>query len=155
MRQQGPYVRTLYEAITHILFKNITYARRRRNVTPSKLSSHLPSDFTLHFISDHVSTSQSSLYYKACTKHFRILLCATKLTPRSTFYHKAWIKYFPILFCGTKLAQSILNIILYHKACTEYFPVLLSITKPAQSTYQYYFVLQSLHKKSVYTQQVL
>ena len=100
-------------------------------------TSHLPSHFTLHLISDHVSTSQSSLYYKACTKHFRVLLCATKLAPRSTFYYKDWIKHFPVLLCGTKLAQSILNIILYHKACTEHFPVLLCTTKLAPSTTLY------------------
>ena len=135
-------MRALCEAVAHILSKNITCARLRRNATPSNLSSHFllhtsyctlhtshfPSHFTLHPISDHVSTSQSSLYYKACTKHFRVLVCATKLAPRRTFYYKDWTKHFPVLLCGTKLAQS---------------------------TYQYYFVLQSLHKESFYTQQVL
>ena len=35
---------------------------------------------------------------------------------------------------------------MYYKACTNYFPVLLCTRQLAQNRFQYYFVLQSLHK---------
>ena len=53
------------------------------------------------------------------------IFCAHKSLPTTTLYYKA---------CTT----------LYYKACTN--PVLLCTTKLAQSTFQYYFVLQSLQK---------
>ena len=34
----------------------------------------------------------------------------------------------------------------YYKSLQKYFPVLLCTTKLAKNTFQYYFVLQSLHK---------
>ena len=115
------------------------------------------------------------LYYKACTKHFPVLLCTTilaqstsqyfllclhKALPSTTLYYKACTQLFPVLLCIAKLAQSTFqydfvledlhkalpSTTLYYKACTKYSPVLLCTTKLAQSTSQYYFVLQSLHK---------
>ena len=100
----------------------------------------------------------TTLYYKACTKHVPVLPCTTKLAqstsqyyfvlqslhktlPSTTLYYKACTKHFPVLLCTTKLAQVRPSITLYYKPCT--------------STSQYYFVLQSLHKESFYTQQVL
>ena len=105
---------------------------------------------------DHKALPSTTLYYKACTKHFPVLLCTTKLAqstsryyfvlqiyfvlrslhkalPSTTLYYTACTNYFPVLLCTTKLAQAT-------------FPVLLCTTKLAQSTSQYYFVLQSLHK---------
>ena len=43
------------------------------------------------------------------------------------------VKYFPVLMSTTKV-------------CKKHFPVLLCTTKLAQKTFQYYFVLQRLHK---------
>ena len=115
-------------------------------------------------------TRPTTFYYKACTKHFPLLLCTTQLAQSTLLYH----------FCTTKLAQStsqyfVLHSLhralpcttlyykactkhkaqslhkarpsttLYHKACTEHFPVALCTTKLAQSTSQY-FVLQILRK---------
>ena len=105
---------------------------------------------------------QNTLYYKACTKHFPVLLCTTKLAqstsqyyfvlqslhtarPSITLYYKTYRKHFPVLLCTTKLAASTT---LYYKACTKHFPVLLCTAKLAQSTSQYNFVLQSLHKST-------
>ena len=67
----------------------------------------------------------TTLYYKACTKDFPVLLC--------TVYHKACTNHFPVLLCTTKLAQSI----------SQYHFVLQSLHK---TTSQHYFVVQSLHK---------
>jgi hypothetical protein len=84
------------------------------------------------------------LYYKACTKHFPILLYITKLAqilPNTTIYYKIYkknpniyvfykisTKYFTILFYIILFIQIIPNIILYPK-----------ISKC-------YFILQNLHK---------
>ena len=156
----------------------------------------------------------TTLYYKACTKHFPVLLCTTKLAqntsqyyfvlqslqstsqyycvlqslhkllPSTTFYYKACTKHFTVLLCTTKLPQPTSqyyfvlqslhktlpsttlyykackvfppNITLYYKACTKYFlPVLLCTTSLAESTSQYFIVIQSWHKESFYTQQAL
>ena len=77
------------------------------------------------------STSQYYffLYYKACTKHFPVLLC-------TSLYYKACTKHFPVLLCTTKLAQS----------TSQHYFVLQSLHKALPSTTLYIFVLQSLHK---------
>ena len=122
-----------------------------------------PSQYYFVLQSLHKVLPSTTLYYKACTKHFPVLLVLQslhKLLPSTTLYYKACTKHFPVLLCTTKLAQStsqyyfvlqslhkVLPITtLYYKACTKNFPVLLCTTKLAQSTSQYYFVLQSLHK---------
>ena len=84
--------------------------------------------------------SSTTLYYKACTKHFPVLLCPTKLVQTTSQY-----------YCVQQSLQKVLpSTTLYYIACTNYFPVLLKLllctTKLAKSTSQYYFVLQSLHK---------
>ena len=56
-------------------------------------------------------------------------------------YHKACTNHFPVLLCATKLAQSTSSTTLYYKACTKHVPVLLCTTKLARSMSQYYFVL--------------
>jgi len=96
----------------------------------------------------HKARPGTTLYYKACTKHFPVLLCTTKLVQSPSQYYfvlqcyKACTKHFPVLLGTTKLPSTTL----YYKACTKHVPVLLCTTKLAQSTSQYYFVLQSLHK---------
>ena len=81
--------------------------------------------FQYYFVlqSLHKTLPSTTLYYKACTKHFPVLC-----------YYKACRNYFPVLLCTTKLAES----------TSQYYFVLQSLHK--QSTSQYYFVLQSLHK---------
>ena len=99
----------------------------------------------------HKIFPSTTLYHKACTKHFPVLLCTAKLAqsrsqyyfvlqglhnavPSTTVYYKGCKKYFPVLLCTTQLAQS----------TPQYYFVYT--TKLAQSTFEYYFVLQSLHK---------
>ena len=91
--------------------------------------------FVLHSL--HKTRSRTTLYYKACTKHFQVLLCTTKLAqstsqyhfvlqslqkllPSTTMYYKACTKHFPVLLCTTKLAQ------------TKHVPILLCTTKLTQ-----------------------
>ena len=98
----------------------------------------------------HKILPSTTLYHKACTKHFPVPLCTTKLAQSitsNTLYYKACTKHFPVLLCTTKLSLSPSQYYFaLHKACTKSFPVLLCTTKLAQSTFQYYFVPQSLHK---------
>ena len=110
------------------------------------------------------STSQYYFVLRSSQKkHFSVLICLTKLSH----------KHFAILLRTKKLAKTLLRTNLsytslhkalpsttsyykarktlpsttsYYKACTKHFPVLLRSTQLLQSTYQYYFVLQSLHK---------
>ena len=104
--------------------------------------------FVLHSL--HRALPSTTLYYRACTNYFPVLLCTTKIAQSP----------FPVLLCTTKLAettsqyyfvlQSLQKVLpsttLYYKACPSHVPVLLCTTKLAQSTSQFYFVLQSLHK---------
>ena len=89
--------------------------------------------------SNSASRSSTTVYYKACTKHFPVLLCTTKkfaqstsqyyfvlqslhkVVPSTTVYYKA---------CTTKLAQTRPSTTVYYKACTN--------------TFQYYWVLQKV-----------
>ena len=77
-----------------------------------------------------------TLYYKACTKHFPVLLCTTKLAQSISQYY----------FALQSLHKLLPSTTVYYKACKKYFPVLLCTTKLAQSISQLYFVLQSLRK---------
>ena len=78
----------------------------------------------------------TTLYYKACTNYFPVLLCTTKLAQTTSQYY----------FALQSLHKLLPSTTLYYKACTKHFPVLLCTTKLAQTTSQYYIVLQSLHK---------
>ena len=93
-----------------------------------------------------------SLFYKACTKHFPVLLCTTKLAQSTSQYyfvlqslHKA-LPSTTLYFVLQSLHKALPSTTVYYKACTKRVPVLLCSTKLAQNTAQYYFVLQSLHK---------
>ena len=112
----------------------------------------------------HKHVPSTTVYYKACTNTFPVLLCTTniaqtrsqyywvlqslqKVVPSTTVYYKQCTDTFPVLLCTTKLAQSHSQYTtVYYKACTNTFPVLLCTTKLAQSRSQYYCVLQSLRK---------
>ena len=84
----------------------------------------------------HKAPPSTTLYYKACTKHFPVLLCTTKFVRTTSQYY----------FVLQSLHKTRSSTTLYYKACTKHFPVLLCTAKLAQSTSQYYCVLQSLHK---------
>ena len=95
--------------------------------------------------------TSTTLCYKLCTLHVPVLLCTTKFAQSTS----------PVLLCTTKLAQALPRTTLYYKSCTnkarpsttlyyktctKHFPVLLRTTELTQNTFQYYVVLQSLHK---------
>ena len=79
---------------------------------------------------------RNTLYYEACTKHFPLLLCTTKLAQNTSEDY----------FVLQSLHKALRKTTLYYKACTNYVPVPQSATKIAKSTSQYYFVLRSLRK---------
>ena len=78
--------------------------------------------FVLHSL--HQVLPSTTLHYTACTKHFQVLLCATKLAQTTS-------QYYCIL---QSLHKALPSTTLYYKACTKHF--------------QYYCVPQSLHKKN-------
>ena len=76
------------------------------------------------------------MYYKACTKHFPVLLCITNIAQTRSQYYcvlQSLHKYVP-------------STTVYYKHCTNTFPVLLGTAKLAESRSQYYCVLQTLHR---------
>ena len=181
VRQPGPCVRALREAVAVLLSKRTWPAhdpgamQRQANTfltlhtalftlhTCTSISTHLIWALLISFHVLHKTRSSTTLYYKACTKYFPVLLCTTKLAQTTSQYWlmsitKACTNYFPFVvqttsqyyfvhLCTTKLAHTLLpSTTLYYKACTKHFPALLCTTKLAENTSQYYFVLQSLHK---------
>ena len=69
------------------------------------------------------SLPSTTLYYKACTKHFPILLCTAKLAQVTSQYY----------FVLQSLHKALPSTTLYYKACTKHFPVLLCTTKLAKN----------------------
>ena len=99
----------------------------------------------------HKALPSTTLYCKACTKSFPVLLCTTKLAqspsqyyfvlqslhkalPSTTLYYKACTKSFPVLLVLQSLHKALPSTTLHYKACTKHLPVLLCTTKLAQST---------------------
>ena len=80
------------------------------------------------------------LLAQSTSQYYCVLQSLHKQLPSTTLYYKACTKYFPVLLCTTKLGQTLPSTTLYYKV------------KLAESTSQYYFVLQSWHKESFYTQ---
>ena len=80
------------------------------------------------------------------SQYYFVLQSLHKALPSTTLYYKACTNYFPVLLCTTKLAQSPSQYYFVLQSLHKAFPVLLCTTKLAQTTSQYYFVLQSLHK---------
>ena len=66
----------------------------------------------------------STLYYKACTKYFPVVLCTTRLAQSTS-------QYYFVLQCLHKVLPSTT---LYYKACTKYISALPCTTKLAQSS---------------------
>ena len=64
----------------------------------------------------------TTVYYKACTNHFPVLLCTTKLAQSTS-------QYYCVL---QSLHKALPSTTVYYKACTNHFPVLLCTTKLAQ-----------------------
>ena len=102
----------------------------------------------------HKLLPSTTLYCKACAKHFPVLLRTAKLAqstfqyffvlqslqtilPGATSYYKVCTKYkvvvvvVLVLVCSTKLAQSTPQTS-YYKACRKHVPVLLRTTKLPQ-----------------------
>ena len=136
-----------YHLIKQVLLNyfHVIRALKQHHLNSSQLRCTLESSYRQSL---HKVLPSTTLYYKACTTYFPVLIRTTKLAqstsqhyfvlqslhkalPSTTLYYKACTKYFPVLP--------------YYKACTKYFSVLLRTTKLAQSTSQYYFVLQILH----------
>ena len=200
VRQPGPCVRALCEAVAVLLSENMTCARPRRNATKSEHFLHTShctlhtSHFTLHICTSHpalhlISNDVNSSHLISPdlrSSHLGSYLLTCHL---SNFFSTVFIpsQHYPFsfpevllnsaqLFCAPErsycqresLAQKIhwaqkafahrilrhrciytekpFKHTLYYKAYTQYFPVLLCTTKLAQGISQYYFVLQSLHK---------
>ena len=127
------------------------------------LRKALPST-TLELQKLHKTTPSTTLYYKACTNYFPVLLCTTKTkhsavllcTTRlaqntSQYYfvlqslHKTTSQYYFVL---QSLHKALPSTTLYYKACTKHSAVLLCTTNLAQSTPQYYFVLQKVAQRT-------
>ena len=86
----------------------------------------------------HKTPSITTLYCKPCTLR--------KVLPSTTTHYKACAKHFPVLLCTTRLAQNTFQYYtLYYKTCTKCFLGLFCTTSPARSTSQYYFVRQGMH----------
>ena len=66
------------------------------------------------------------------SQYYLVLHALHKALPSATLYYKTCTK-FPAPLCSTK-------------TCTKYFPLLLFTERLVQSRFQYYFVLQDLHK---------
>ena len=88
---------------------------------------------TTYFVlqSLHKALPSTTLYYRACAKHFPVLLCTTKLAqstsqyyfvlqslrkalPSTTLHYKACTKHVPELLCTTKLTQNIFHLVTFH-----------------------------------------
>ena len=94
------------------------------------MSSHMSAKFFLSVLQRlHKALSSTTLYYKACTKHFPVLLCTTQLAQSTSQYY----------FVPQSLHKALPSTALYYTACTKHFPVLLCTTKLAQTTSQYYY----------------
>ena len=70
---------------------------------------------------------------QSTSQYYCVLQSLHKALPSTTVYYKACTKHFPALLCTTKLAQTRSNTTVYHTACTKHFPVLLCTTKLART----------------------
>ena len=138
VRQPGPCVRALREAVAVLLSKNMTCARPRYNAnTFLTCTTKLAQTTSQYLLLCTTKLAQSTPQY------YRVLQSLHKLLPGTTLYYKACTKHVPALLCTTKLAQStsqyycVLQSLhktrssttLYYKACTKHVPVLLCTTK--------------------------
>ena len=149
VRQPGPCVRALCEAVAVLLSKNMACARPRCNATSSKHFPHT-SHCTLH-------TPRSTLHTCNSSQLISPELFSSQFMPSHTS-----AKFFLAIFMSSERSSTFLispELVSTHlgpsarqKAWdTDAFTQkslskILCTTKLAQSTSQYYFVLQSVHK---------
>ena len=81
----------------------------------------------------HKALLGTTMYYKACTKHFPVLLCTTKLAQSTSQYyfvlqslHKVYTSQY--YFALQSLHKVLPIITLYYKTSTKHVPVLLCTT---------------------------
>ena len=99
-------------------------------------SSHFT--LALHLNSSHLGSSHLIPCLAQNTfQYYFVLQSLHKVFPSTTLYHKACTKHFPVLMPITKACRKLLpSTTLYYKACTKYFlPVLLCTTKLAHTRY--------------------
>ena len=128
VRQPGPCVCALCEAVAVLLSKNMTCARPLCNATSSKHFPHT-SDCTSHLTlalylnSSHLSSSHLFSCLPTCQLSSSGLF-SCQLLPSTDVYYKSLKNLLP-------------SIMLYYKACTKHVPVLLCTTKLVPNTSQY------------------
>ena len=154
VRQPGPCVRALCEAVAGLLSKNMTCARPRCNANTfftlhiALFTPHTP-HFTLalHLNSSHLSSSHLIPCLPICQLSSSWLF-SCQVLPSTDVYYKSLQNHVPVLLCTTNLAQNTFqyyfvlqslhktlpSTTLYYKTCTLHFPVLLCTTKLAQSS---------------------
>ena len=127
VRQPGPCVRALCEAVAVLLSKNMTCARPRCNANTflalhiALFTPHTP-HFTLalHLNSSHLSSSHLIPCLPICQLSSSWLF-SCQVLPSTDVYYKSLQKPLP-------------STTLYYTACTKHVPVLLCTTKLAQNT---------------------
>ena len=128
VRQPGPCVRALCEAVAVLLSKNMTCARPRYSANTfltlhiALFTPHTP-HFTLalHLNSSHLSSSHLIPCLPIICQLSSSWLFLCQVLPSTDVYYKSLQKPLP-------------STTLYYKACTKHFPVLLCTTKLAQTT---------------------
>ena len=149
VRQPGPCVRALCEAVAVLFSKNMTCARPRCNATPSEHFLHT-SHCTLH-------TQRFTLH--TCTSSQ--LISSELFSSHSMSSHMS-AKFFLAIFMSSERSSTFLispKLVSTHLGSSarqkawdtdaftrESLCKILCTTKLAQSTCQYYFVLHSLHR---------
>ena len=134
MRQPGPCVHALCEAVALLLSKNMTCAGPRCNATPSKHFLHT-SHCTLHTPHStlHTCTSSQLISSELFSSHFMSSNMSAKffLTIFISSENSSTFLISPKLvstYLGSSARQSTIS---YYKACAEYFPVLFCTTQLA------------------------
>ena len=138
---------------SHFFLLTSSYLAKNVEQSPSCTTKYLPKVFP----------SNTSYYnYNPCTRYFPVLLRTKKRAQSTSQYYfvlqmiaKGTSQYYFVLQLAQKTFQyytyfvhASMPVLLRTTklACTKYFPVLLGTTKLAQTNYQYYLVLQRLHK---------
>ena len=112
-------------------------------VSPPKLPDWDP----LYCFTSHCLDIPCTTKLAQSTSQYHVVLQSLhKALPSTTLYYKACTSYFPVLLCTTKLAKSISQYYFGQKSLQKVFLSTTLYYKVAQSTSQYYFVVQSLHK---------
>ena len=126
------------------MFRTHTHASTHKRFTHRRSYTQMP--FTQRRLRDAL-TQQSwqkarpstTLHYKACTKHFPVLLCTTRHAQNTSQYY----------FVLQSLRKPLPSTALYRKAFTYRFTVLLCTTKLSPATSQHYFVRKILPRTTL------